>query len=176
MQVTLCLFRRVHYKLQSNTDLLSTDVDVYPNSWDWGKQHTCVPQAMGGGCMSFQAIVWLANRDTQKKEEEEATEGVASEQTTLLHFWETQMSADDISRTVIYKRQDKTLNWSSFVWYLLTVSGGWWRGVSSSQRGLGFGPVNRMHLVVEPIQEAVMKMLPYFVENAVLTQSEINRM
>ncbi|XP_038559643.1 protein phosphatase Slingshot homolog 1 isoform X2 [Micropterus salmoides] len=32
-----------------------------------------------------------------------------------------------------------------------------------------------MHLVVEPIQEAVMKMLPYFVENAVLTQSEINR-
>ncbi|XP_076586999.1 protein phosphatase Slingshot homolog 1 isoform X2 [Chaetodon auriga] len=32
-----------------------------------------------------------------------------------------------------------------------------------------------MHLVAEPIQEAVMKMLPYFVENAVLTQSEINR-
>ncbi|XP_061585119.1 protein phosphatase Slingshot homolog 1 isoform X2 [Cololabis saira] len=32
-----------------------------------------------------------------------------------------------------------------------------------------------MHLVVEPIQEAVMKMLPYFVENAVLTQSEIDR-
>ncbi|XP_026178515.1 protein phosphatase Slingshot homolog 1 isoform X2 [Mastacembelus armatus] len=32
-----------------------------------------------------------------------------------------------------------------------------------------------MHLVVEPIQEVVMKMLPYFVENAVLTQSEINR-
>ncbi|XP_031712286.1 protein phosphatase Slingshot homolog 1 isoform X2 [Anarrhichthys ocellatus] len=32
-----------------------------------------------------------------------------------------------------------------------------------------------MHLVVEPIQEAVMKMLPYFVENAVLTQSEIKR-
>ncbi|XP_017269302.1 protein phosphatase Slingshot homolog 1 isoform X1 [Kryptolebias marmoratus] len=32
-----------------------------------------------------------------------------------------------------------------------------------------------MHLVVEPIQEAVMKMLPYFVENAVLTQREINR-
>ncbi|RVE68298.1 hypothetical protein OJAV_G00089550 [Oryzias javanicus] len=32
-----------------------------------------------------------------------------------------------------------------------------------------------MHLVVEPIQEAMMKMLPYFVENAVLTQSEINR-
>ncbi|XP_041854926.1 protein phosphatase Slingshot homolog 1 isoform X2 [Melanotaenia boesemani] len=32
-----------------------------------------------------------------------------------------------------------------------------------------------MHLVVEPIQEAVMKMIPYFVENAVLTQSEINR-
>ncbi|XP_029018060.1 protein phosphatase Slingshot homolog 1 isoform X2 [Betta splendens] len=32
-----------------------------------------------------------------------------------------------------------------------------------------------MHLVVEPIQEAVMKILPYFVENAVLTQSEINR-
>ncbi|XP_056233047.1 protein phosphatase Slingshot homolog 1 isoform X1 [Seriola aureovittata] len=32
-----------------------------------------------------------------------------------------------------------------------------------------------MHLAVETIQEAVMKMLPYFVENAVLTQSEINR-
>ncbi|KAM4578943.1 protein phosphatase Slingshot homolog 1 isoform 2-T2 [Fundulus diaphanus] len=32
-----------------------------------------------------------------------------------------------------------------------------------------------MHLVVEPFQEAVMKMLPYFVENAVLTQNEINR-
>ncbi|XP_071339009.1 protein phosphatase Slingshot homolog 1 isoform X2 [Trachinotus anak] len=32
-----------------------------------------------------------------------------------------------------------------------------------------------MHLVVETIEEAVMKMLPYFVENAVLTQSEINR-
>ncbi|XP_041792701.1 protein phosphatase Slingshot homolog 1 isoform X2 [Chelmon rostratus] len=32
-----------------------------------------------------------------------------------------------------------------------------------------------MHLVAEPIQEAVMKMLPYFVENAVLTQTEINR-
>ncbi|XP_018524385.1 protein phosphatase Slingshot homolog 1 isoform X1 [Lates calcarifer] len=32
-----------------------------------------------------------------------------------------------------------------------------------------------MHLVVEPIQEAMMKILPYFVENAVLTQSEINR-
>nr|XP_046243342.1 protein phosphatase Slingshot homolog 1 isoform X2 [Scatophagus argus] len=32
-----------------------------------------------------------------------------------------------------------------------------------------------MHLVVEPIHEAMMKMLPYFVENAVLTQSEINR-
>ncbi|XP_026199481.1 protein phosphatase Slingshot homolog 1 isoform X2 [Anabas testudineus] len=32
-----------------------------------------------------------------------------------------------------------------------------------------------MHLVVEPFQEVVMKMLPYFVENAVLTQSEINR-
>ncbi|KAM3611713.1 uncharacterized protein V6R79_023087 [Siganus canaliculatus] len=32
-----------------------------------------------------------------------------------------------------------------------------------------------MHLVVEPIQEVMMKMLPYFVENAVLTQSEINR-
>nr|XP_043881519.1 protein phosphatase Slingshot homolog 1 isoform X2 [Solea senegalensis] len=32
-----------------------------------------------------------------------------------------------------------------------------------------------MHLVVEPIKEAVMKMLPYFVENAVLTQSQINR-
>ncbi|KAM6930640.1 protein phosphatase Slingshot homolog 1 isoform 2-T2 [Xenentodon cancila] len=32
-----------------------------------------------------------------------------------------------------------------------------------------------MHLVVEPIQEAMMKMLPYFVENAVLTQSEIDR-
>ncbi|KAM9743796.1 protein phosphatase Slingshot homolog 1 isoform 2-T2 [Menidia menidia] len=32
-----------------------------------------------------------------------------------------------------------------------------------------------MHLVVEPIQEAVMKMIPYFVENAVLTQKEINR-
>ncbi|XP_029959984.1 protein phosphatase Slingshot homolog 1 isoform X2 [Salarias fasciatus] len=32
-----------------------------------------------------------------------------------------------------------------------------------------------MHLVVEPIQQAVMKMIPYFVENAVLTQSEINR-
>uniref|UniRef100_A0A3P9IU71 Protein phosphatase Slingshot homolog 1 n=1 Tax=Oryzias latipes TaxID=8090 RepID=A0A3P9IU71_ORYLA len=32
-----------------------------------------------------------------------------------------------------------------------------------------------MHLVVGPIQEAMMKMLPYFVENAVLTQSEINR-
>uniref|UniRef100_A0A1A7WJA2 Protein phosphatase Slingshot homolog 1 n=1 Tax=Iconisemion striatum TaxID=60296 RepID=A0A1A7WJA2_9TELE len=32
-----------------------------------------------------------------------------------------------------------------------------------------------MHLVVGPIQEAVMKMVPYFVENAVLTQSEINR-
>ncbi|XP_012719015.2 protein phosphatase Slingshot homolog 1 isoform X2 [Fundulus heteroclitus] len=32
-----------------------------------------------------------------------------------------------------------------------------------------------MHLVVEPFQEAAMKMLPYFVENAVLTQNEINR-
>ncbi|XP_047238242.1 protein phosphatase Slingshot homolog 1 isoform X2 [Girardinichthys multiradiatus] len=32
-----------------------------------------------------------------------------------------------------------------------------------------------MHLVLEPFQEAVMKMLPYFVENAVLTQNEINR-
>ncbi|XP_034026165.1 protein phosphatase Slingshot homolog 1 isoform X2 [Thalassophryne amazonica] len=32
-----------------------------------------------------------------------------------------------------------------------------------------------MHLVVEPIQKAIMKMIPYFVENAVLTQSEINR-
>ncbi|CAJ1068290.1 protein phosphatase Slingshot homolog 1 isoform X2 [Xyrichtys novacula] len=32
-----------------------------------------------------------------------------------------------------------------------------------------------MHLVLEPIQEAMMKMIPYFVENAVLTQSEINR-
>ncbi|XP_028270893.1 protein phosphatase Slingshot homolog 1 isoform X2 [Parambassis ranga] len=32
-----------------------------------------------------------------------------------------------------------------------------------------------MHLVVEPIQEAMVKMLPYFVENAVLTQSQINR-
>ncbi|XP_068167671.1 protein phosphatase Slingshot homolog 1 isoform X2 [Antennarius striatus] len=32
-----------------------------------------------------------------------------------------------------------------------------------------------MHLVVEPIPEAMMKLLPYFVENAVLTQSEINR-
>ncbi|KAG9339551.1 hypothetical protein JZ751_023442 [Albula glossodonta] len=32
-----------------------------------------------------------------------------------------------------------------------------------------------MHLVVENSQEAVLKMLPYFVENAVLTQSEICR-
>ncbi|KAM4616480.1 protein phosphatase Slingshot homolog 1-like [Polymixia lowei] len=32
-----------------------------------------------------------------------------------------------------------------------------------------------MHLVVESSQEAVMKMLPYFVENAVLTQSKICR-
>ncbi|XP_041642611.1 protein phosphatase Slingshot homolog 1 isoform X2 [Cheilinus undulatus] len=32
-----------------------------------------------------------------------------------------------------------------------------------------------MHLVLEPIQEAMMKMIPYFAENAVLTQSEINR-
>ncbi|XP_029915483.1 protein phosphatase Slingshot homolog 1 isoform X2 [Myripristis murdjan] len=32
-----------------------------------------------------------------------------------------------------------------------------------------------MHLVPESIEEAVMKMLPYFVENAVLTQSEIHR-
>ncbi|KAK1892026.1 Protein phosphatase Slingshot like 1 [Dissostichus eleginoides] len=32
-----------------------------------------------------------------------------------------------------------------------------------------------MHLKVEHMHEAVMKMLPYFVENAVLTQSEINR-
>ncbi|XP_071389162.1 protein phosphatase Slingshot homolog 1, partial [Centroberyx affinis] len=32
-----------------------------------------------------------------------------------------------------------------------------------------------MHLVVESIQEAAMKMIPYFVENAVLTQSEICR-
>lgn len=39
-----------------------------------------------------------------------------------------------------------------------------------------FAPRDRMHLVVEPIQEAMTKMLPYFVENAVLTQSEINRM
>lgn len=36
--------------------------------------------------------------------------------------------------------------------------------------------VNRMYLVVEAIEEAMMKMLPYFVKNAVLTQSEINRM
>lgn len=42
--------------------------------------------------------------------------------------------------------------------------------------GLGFIQVNTMHLVVDPLQEAMMKMLPYFVENAVLTQSEINRM
>ncbi|TKS78715.1 Protein phosphatase [Collichthys lucidus] len=41
--------------------------------------------------------------------------------------------------------------------------------------GLGFIQVNTMHLVVDPLQEAMMKMLPYFVENAVLTQSEINR-
>lgn len=40
----------------------------------------------------------------------------------------------------------------------------------------GFILVNRMHLVVEPVQEVMMKILPYFVENAVLTQSEINRM
>ncbi|XP_029998481.1 protein phosphatase Slingshot homolog 1 isoform X2 [Sphaeramia orbicularis] len=32
-----------------------------------------------------------------------------------------------------------------------------------------------MHLVVEPVQEVMMKILPYFVENAVLTQSDINR-
>ncbi|XP_072288638.1 protein phosphatase Slingshot homolog 1 isoform X2 [Eucyclogobius newberryi] len=31
-----------------------------------------------------------------------------------------------------------------------------------------------MHLVVEPIQRGIMKMLPYFVENAVLTQREIH--
>ncbi|XP_034397781.1 protein phosphatase Slingshot homolog 1 isoform X2 [Cyclopterus lumpus] len=31
-----------------------------------------------------------------------------------------------------------------------------------------------MHLVLEPIQEAVMKSLPYFVDNAVLTQRKIN--
>ncbi|KAL4636131.1 hypothetical protein GN956_G13261 [Arapaima gigas] len=34
---------------------------------------------------------------------------------------------------------------------------------------------NRMHLVVEPSQGTMLKMLPYFVENAVLTQSEICR-
>ncbi|KAM9393679.1 protein phosphatase Slingshot homolog 1 isoform 2-T2 [Pholidichthys leucotaenia] len=32
-----------------------------------------------------------------------------------------------------------------------------------------------MYLVLEPVKEVVMKMLPYFVKNAVLTQSEINR-
>lgn len=48
--------------------------------------------------------------------------------------------------------------------------------VAHGRRGPGFAAVNRMHLVVEPIQAAVMKMIPYFVENAVLTQSEINRM
>lgn len=67
--------------------------------------------------------------------EEEATEGVASEQTTLIHFWETQMSADYISWSVIHKQRAKTLNChsSSFEWCWFTVSGGWWRGVSSSQ-------------------------------------------
>lgn len=33
-----------------------------------------------------------------------------------------------------------------------------------------------MHLVVEPIEEAVMKMLPVFMDTAGLTQPEINHM
>lgn len=37
-------------------------------------------------------------------------------------------------------------------------------------------PRNRMHLVVEPIEEAVMKMLPVFMDKAGLTQREINHM
>lgn len=37
-------------------------------------------------------------------------------------------------------------------------------------------PCNRMHLVVEPIKQAVMKMLPVFMDKAGLTQHEINHM
>lgn len=99
-------------------------------------------------------------------------EGVASEQTALLH-WAPQMLAG--CQSVCHS---KLVNPSLFFCRpSRTLSGGWWRGGSSPRRGLGFSfPDNRMHLVVEPIQEAMMKMLPYFVENAVLTQSEINRM
>lgn len=37
-------------------------------------------------------------------------------------------------------------------------------------------PRNRMHLVVEPIEEAMMKMLPVCMDKAGLTQREINHM
>lgn len=60
--------------------------------------------------------------------------------------------------------------------YSFAVSGGWPRGVTSCRRRVCLVRVNRMYLVVEAIEEAMMKMLPYFVKNAVLTQSEINRM
>ncbi len=53
-----------------------------------------------------------------------------------------------------------------------------WEKRAAADRGEGEFPVasSRMHLVVDSCQDAVLKMLPYFVDNAFVTQRQIYHM
>lgn len=96
-----------------------------------------------------------------------------------------QCSADECRRSLSLSLKSSEQRAEHAILLLLgfTVSGGWRREGSLWQRDATV-PIlhSRMHLVLESIfiqfyrQEAAIKMLPYFVENTVLTQSEINRM
>lgn len=94
-------------------------------------------------------------------------EGVVSEQTELLNC-AAQMKA--AGHCVCHSEcSDLSSSFSSLHWWW---GGGWLRTGSARVPA----PCNRMHLVVEPFEEAVMKMLPVFMDKAGLTQREINHM